>query len=142
MTATESQPGANGHSAPTDPEALRAEIARTRAGLGHTVEALAAKADVKARAQDAVHSTVETAKERVQSTVETAKLRMREGAEQVAVNAAYAGRELRTNPRSTLQAGLNRLVDSARERPAPWIVGSALLVLAGVIGFRSRRESL
>jgi hypothetical protein len=43
---------ANGHRpAPTEPQELRAEIARTRAELGETVSALAAKADVKARAQ-------------------------------------------------------------------------------------------
>jgi hypothetical protein len=130
MTATESH-SANGHSTTADPEALRAEIARTRAGLGETVEALAAKADVKTRAQ-----------ETMRSSVEAAKLRMREGAEQVAVNAAYAGRELRTHPRQTLQTGLRRLVDSARQRPAPWVVGSALLVLVALIGYRGRRESL
>ncbi|WP_433084777.1 DUF3618 domain-containing protein [Dactylosporangium sp. CA-052675] len=129
MTATESQHSANGHSTTADPEVLRAEIARTRAGLGETVEALAAKADVKARAQEAVHSSVETA-----------KLRMREGVSQMAVNAAYASRELRTHPKSTLQTGMRRLLDSARERPAPWVVGSALLVLAALVGYRSRRE--
>jgi hypothetical protein len=43
---------ANGHRpTPTEPQALRAEIAQTRADLGETVSALAAKADVKARAQ-------------------------------------------------------------------------------------------
>jgi hypothetical protein len=129
MTATESH-SANGHSQDADPDALRAEIARTRAGLGETVEALAAKADVKARAQEAVHASVETA-----------KLRMREGVEQLAVNAAYAGRELRTHPRLTVQTGMRRLLDSARERPAPWVVGSALLVLAALVGYRNRRES-
>jgi hypothetical protein len=42
----------NGHRpTPTEPQALRAEIAQTRAELGETVSALAAKADVKARAQ-------------------------------------------------------------------------------------------
>ncbi|MFI5064456.1 MAG: DUF3618 domain-containing protein [Streptosporangiales bacterium] len=35
-----------------DPQALMAEIERTREELGHTVEALAAKVDVKARAQE------------------------------------------------------------------------------------------
>jgi hypothetical protein len=39
---------------PTDPRELRAEIARTRSELGETVEELAAKADVKARAKQAV----------------------------------------------------------------------------------------
>ncbi|MFI5908723.1 DUF3618 domain-containing protein [Dactylosporangium sp. NPDC051541] len=141
MTATDSQHSSNGHT-PTTPEALRAEIKRTRAGLGETVEALAAKADVKARAQEAVHTTVENAKERVHSSVEAAKLRMREGAGQVAVNAAYAGRELRTNPKTTMQTAMRRLLDSAREHPAPWIVGSALLVLAGVIGYRSHQDDM
>lgn len=37
--------------APDDPQALREEIERTREQLGATVEALAAKADVKAQAQ-------------------------------------------------------------------------------------------
>ncbi|GAA3282052.1 DUF3618 domain-containing protein [Dactylosporangium vinaceum] len=163
MTATDSQHSANGHTTnghttnghttsgntasghshtPSTPEALRAEITRTRAGLGETVEALAAKADVKARAQEAVHTTVENAKDRVSSGVEAAKLRVREGAEQVAVNAAYAGRELRTHPRTALQSGMRRLLDSAREHPAPWIVGSALLVLAGLVGYRSRQETM
>lgn len=34
---------------PMDPEQLRAEIRRTRVELGETIEALAAKADVRAR---------------------------------------------------------------------------------------------
>jgi hypothetical protein len=128
MTATDSKHGSNGAAA-KDPQELREEIARVRADLGDTVEALAAKADVKARAQEAVHTTVETAKQR-----------MREGAEQMAVNAAYAGRELRTHPRQAIQTGLSRMVTSVRERPAPWVVASALLVLAGLIGFRNSRK--
>ncbi|MEU0556752.1 DUF3618 domain-containing protein [Dactylosporangium sp. NPDC006015] len=39
--------------AAVDPRQLRAEIARTRAALGETVEALAGKVDVKARAKGA-----------------------------------------------------------------------------------------
>ncbi|GAA3453378.1 DUF3618 domain-containing protein [Dactylosporangium matsuzakiense] len=45
-----------------DPDALRAEIARTRAELGATVEALAAKADVKGRARAAADRTLSRAK--------------------------------------------------------------------------------
>jgi hypothetical protein len=116
----------NGHKTVIDPAALREEIARTRADLGQTVEALAAKADVKARAQGAVHSSVNAA-----------RLRMREGVEQVAVNAAYAGRELRTRPRQSFERGLSRMARSVRERPAPWVVGSALLILAALIRYRN-----
>lgn len=131
MTAIESKNnnGKNGHAAPADPEVLRQEIARTRAGLGETVEALAAKADVKTRAQDAVSSSVTAA-----------KLRMREGAEQVAVNAAYAGRELRAHPRQTLEHTLQRMVQSVRERPAPWVVASGLLILTALVGYRKGHE--
>ena len=129
MTATHSTSSHNGHVTPADPEALRQEIARTRAGLGETVEALAAKADVKTRAQDAVSTSVTAA-----------KLRMREGVEQVAVNAAYATRELRTNPRRTLEHTLQRMVQSVRERPAPWVVASGLLILAALVGYRKGNE--
>ena len=45
----------NGHRpAPTEPDALRAEIEQTRMELGETVSALAAKVDVKSRAQEKV----------------------------------------------------------------------------------------
>ena len=46
---------------------LRAEIKQTRAELGETVQALAAKADVKARALD----QVEVAKQRARDAVST-----------------------------------------------------------------------
>jgi hypothetical protein len=39
---------------PTDPEQIRAEIEATREELGDTVEALAAKADVKAHARERI----------------------------------------------------------------------------------------
>jgi hypothetical protein len=52
MTAAEGTGDQNGPSAPPDnPDALVEEINRTREELGNTVEALAAKVDVKARAQ-------------------------------------------------------------------------------------------
>jgi Protein of unknown function (DUF3618) len=45
----------NGHRpTPTAPDVLRAEIAQTRMELGETVSALAAKVDVKSRAQEMV----------------------------------------------------------------------------------------
>jgi hypothetical protein len=43
--------------------ALRAEIAHTRADLGQTVEALAAKADVKARARESLHDLSDRGRE-------------------------------------------------------------------------------
>ena len=57
-----------------DPQALREEIRRTRAELGETVQALAAKADVKARLKD---SAVQT-RERVRQIEAKAMIRLRE----------------------------------------------------------------
>jgi ElaB/YqjD/DUF883 family membrane-anchored ribosome-binding protein len=56
-----------------DVEALREEIKQTRAELGETVQALAAKTDVKARAKEQVELTKANAKAKVQET--TGKVR-------------------------------------------------------------------
>jgi len=50
---------------PADPEQLRSEIERTRSDLGETVQELAAKADVKARAKQAVGDTTDRAREKL-----------------------------------------------------------------------------
>jgi hypothetical protein len=50
---------------PADPQQLRAEIERTRADLGETVQELAAKADVKARAKQAVGDTTDRARQKL-----------------------------------------------------------------------------
>ena len=55
------------------PDQLRAEIKQTRAELGETVQALAAKADVKARALD----QVEHARQRVLGAAGQAQQRVR-----------------------------------------------------------------
>ena len=60
-----------------DLAALRAEIAQTRAELGETVQALAAKADVKARAKEQVEHT----KARMMAQAAEATGRVREAAQ-------------------------------------------------------------
>jgi hypothetical protein len=57
---------------PTTAE-LRAEIAKTRADLGETVTALAAKTDVKARTKDAVAETTDHVKQVASDTVDQVK---------------------------------------------------------------------
>ena len=64
MTTQRSEPSVE-PAASGDPDAIRADIERTRAELGDTVEALAAKTDVKARAHDAAQA----AKVRVEDSV-------------------------------------------------------------------------
>jgi cobalamin biosynthesis Mg chelatase CobN len=56
-----------------DVDALRAEIKQTRADLGETVQALAAKADVKARAKEQVEQT--KLKVKAQAAEATGKVR-------------------------------------------------------------------
>jgi hypothetical protein len=109
---------------PKDVTELRQEIQRTRADLGDTVEALAAKADVKARARDAV---------------EDVKLRARAGIRQAGHDAVEVSREFRAHPLEQAQVTVARLRHSVREHPAPWIVGAAFLLLAGLITARNRR---
>jgi hypothetical protein len=121
MTTVGSQ---NGRTAP-DPELLRAEISRTRTELGETVEALAAKADVKARAQE---------------SVEHAKLRMRESVEQAKVNATRVGRELRVDPLGSLRVTAQRTRRSVTQHPRPWMVLAAFVTLAVVVGYRRRHR--
>jgi predicted phage tail protein len=53
-----------------DLDALRAEIRLTRAELGQTVEALAAKADVKARMKESAEQTRERMRESAGHAVE------------------------------------------------------------------------
>ncbi|GAA5061110.1 hypothetical protein HNP84_008854 [Thermocatellispora tengchongensis] len=60
---------------PQSTEELRAEIARLRRELGDTVEALAAKADVKARARDSVARTRAGITERARRTTAAARAR-------------------------------------------------------------------
>jgi len=59
-----------GSGAKPDVDAIRADIKQTRAELGETVQALAAKADVKARAKEQVELTKAKAKAQVHEATE------------------------------------------------------------------------
>jgi cobalamin biosynthesis protein CobT len=58
---------------PTDPDQLRGEIAEAREELGETVEALAAKADVKGRAKDKVYEQKARARAKLNEVTEQVK---------------------------------------------------------------------
>ncbi|MEV0898561.1 DUF3618 domain-containing protein [Actinoplanes sp. NPDC049802] len=93
----------NGSAAKPDLVALREEIRQTRSELGETVQALAARADVKARAREQVAET----KERVRTQAAVMTGRVREAATDAAVRvreadkrdlAHRAGSRVRANP--------------------------------------------
>ena len=103
----------NGNDAKPDLVALRAEIRQTRAELGETVQALAGRADVKARAREQVEET----RQRVLTRAAEMTGRVREAA-------LGAGERVReTPPRELAQQAGSRV----RANPMP-----AVLVLAGL----------
>ncbi len=110
-----------------DPEvtALRQEIAQTRAELGETVEALAARADVKARAQE---------------KVDEAKERMRVKAQEVRKSAEELVREVRTQPAVPARRVAYGLRDSVLAHPREWAVAAATLVAFTLLVIRRRRQ--
>ena len=93
------------------PEEIREEIETTRADLGDTVEALAAKADVKAQAKDRITSI----KDAVQHKKDVVFSRAREG-----------------TPDSA-GAGAEQVVSTVKRRPTPFIALGAFVggVLVG-----------
>ena len=96
-----------------DPQLIRADIEQTRAELGDSVEALAAKADVKARARRGV----EAAKVRASETAEAAAERVKDTAGQVG--------------------------ETVRRRPAPVAAALAAVgaVIGSVVFLRRRRAA-
>jgi ElaB/YqjD/DUF883 family membrane-anchored ribosome-binding protein len=88
------------------PEDIRAEIEQTRAEVGDTVEALAAKTDVKAQAK----AKVADIKGNVRRRGEVLKARARS-----------------STPDGAQQGG-QQAVAKVRENPAPFAVGGAILL--------------
>lgn len=113
-----------------DPDALREEIRRTRAELGETVEALAAKADVKARLKD----SADQAKERLREQAAQARERMRG-------QAAQTGDRMREQAGS-LRSSAYDLRENARREPLPWglLAAGALTAVIVVLVVRGRRK--
>ncbi|MFF5053184.1 DUF3618 domain-containing protein [Micromonospora sp. NPDC000663] len=81
-----------------DTEALREEIRRTRVELGETMEALAAKADVKARLKESAGQARERVREQAAQTVARVKGQAVRHAEDVRAQAYDKGDMVRRNP--------------------------------------------
>ncbi|MEV7330317.1 DUF3618 domain-containing protein [Micromonospora sp. NPDC093244] len=81
-----------------DTEALREEIRRTRVELGETMEALAAKADVKARLKESAGQARERMREQAAQTVARVKGQAVRHAEDVRAQAYDKGDMVRRNP--------------------------------------------
>jgi ElaB/YqjD/DUF883 family membrane-anchored ribosome-binding protein len=117
-------------SVPANADALRAEIAATRAQLGETVEALAMKTDVKARTKDAVNQSVAEAKDRGHQAVNRGQRALGRGREAVA-------RQQR--------ALVGKIGETAKNPAAVWagaaIGGTVGVGVATIIWLRARQRS-
>ena len=119
-----------------DVAALRAEIARTRAELGETVQALAAKADVKARAREQIEET----KARVRAQAAEATGKVLEAAQlasgRVRGVTAQAADKARDTAGQVKESGtLDRAGQAGRQvRENPIPLGAVLAGLAAVVG--------
>ena len=98
------------------PDEIRSDIDETRGDVGDTVEALAAKTDVKAQARD----RIDEIKGNVRAKADQAKAKAQS-----------------TTPESAQQSG-EQLVAKVRENPIPVAFGAAVLV-AFLIGRRAGR---
>jgi hypothetical protein len=99
-----------------DPDEIRQQIDQTRAELGETVEALAAKADVKAQ----VKEKVATAKEQAQEKAAAAKTRISEV------------------DRDEARQALASVPERVKSRPLPAVLAAGGLFLTWMIRRRRR----
>jgi len=139
----------NGSSKP-DVDALRADIKQTRAELGETVQALAAKADVKARAREQVEQT----KQRVLAQAVDASRGFRDAAllagdrvRQAAVQASASARGTATQATDKVResGALEKAQgagDQLRRNPIPLgtVLTAAVVVIAVILVIRGRRR--
>jgi hypothetical protein len=116
--------------------ALRQEIAQTRAELGETVEALAAKADVKAHAQKKVEET----KARVAEVVAETRGKAMERAQHVAESGRELAREIKEDPAVGARHVFDRLTASIREYPKEWAIGAGILAFVVMMARRGSRR--
>ncbi len=86
------------HHPPTNVDELREEIAQTREELGETVQALAARADVKARLQDTKEEAKARVRAQLHSAAAEAKVAAAEAPERAQVLAVRTRDAVRRNP--------------------------------------------
>lgn len=121
------------------PEEIRTEIEQTREQLGQTVEALAEKTDVKARA----HEQIDTAKETVAENVEAAKKAVTENVGAAKEAVTHQADEILTRVRGatpeSAQAGIQQAQTTVQEKPLPFAAAGAFaagLLIGWMIGRR------
>jgi hypothetical protein len=134
MTQSEDKP--QGHDA-QGPEELRAQVEQTRQELGETVEALAAKTDVKARAQQKAAAV----KEQAGHVAAQARDKAGQTAAQVRDRTAHAGHVMQDKAPEPLLQKAGQGIRVARENRTALIAAAAgLLALVLMRGRRKGRR--
>ncbi|WP_433063893.1 DUF3618 domain-containing protein [Dactylosporangium sp. CS-033363] len=121
---------------------LRAEIVRTRAALGETVEALAAKADVKARVKDATGELADRTKARALAAADVTKVRALAAADMTKSRALAAADVAKARAVAAAGSVSTAVRDPRLRRPVPLaVLGGAVAGVAALIvfGLRARR---
>jgi hypothetical protein len=131
-----SEKNGNGPGKP-DVEALRAEIRQTRADLGETVQALAAKADVKARAKE----QVEHAKQRVREQAAEATGKVRDAALHAGERVrGAAGQASDRAGAAVAPVGDTDVAVAGRRIPVPLLIAGAVAVVGIILLVRGSRR--
>jgi mannitol-specific phosphotransferase system IIBC component len=131
---------------PSSPEELRAEIAQTRADLGETAAALAAKADVKQRVKDSAAETKQKAAAKVDEVTQKAAAKVDEVSQSVAAkagSAAVKAGELRERVADEAVATKRDIqqgdVAAVARRPLPLTAVATIAAAVGVVVLIIRR---
>ncbi|MEV4496827.1 DUF3618 domain-containing protein [Micromonospora arborensis] len=117
-----------------DTEALREEIRRTRVELGETMEALAAKADVKARLKESAGQAKERMREQAAQTVARVRGQAARGAGMARAQAYEKG--------GLVRAQAHDRGELMRRNPLPWaaIAAGAVATVVVLMIVRGRRR--
>jgi hypothetical protein len=126
---------------PDSTEALREEITRTRADLGETIEALAAKTDVKARAKDAVGDLAGHAKAKAGDVRDQTLGMVATATDRISDAATTVGDQMRSNAADVRESLADGDVLGAARKPLP-IAGLAVAAaLIGLVIYLVRRRN-
>lgn len=112
---------------------LRHEIEHTRTELGETMEALAAKADVKSRA----HQMADDAKARVRETARQAATKAGASAHDAATKAGWTARGVAAKAGATGSSATG-MSQAMMRRPMAWVL--AALAGIGIVAVARRRR--
>ncbi|MGW0904680.1 DUF3618 domain-containing protein [Streptomyces sp. NPDC002853] len=131
-----------------DPGELRAKVEKTRQDLGETVEALAAKTDVKARAQEKAVAIKGQTATKAAELGEQAKAKASEAAhvlqdkvpDQVKDKAVAATGQVKAVAGQANEVWHDKAPEQVRNRRTAFLAGGASLVLAYVLVRRKRRH--